>query len=767
MRLSRFVILTFIFLCLFPIIALGEVIDLPELEYRYNSYVLQHDAQIHILLESIDGEKKQCYEVKGDFTLAPCTLGCAENTIPFLRTDVVCADAATYQISEDGCLYQWTPDEKTLWTKIVALDGSGLDLFSENQSETVSSSALVQDGFLYYVYSLYEDRQSYLYRFRLSDGKREEIDVYSNTASLFLFNGYDHQILMFGQIDGKLGLHLFHSDTQETTFVAKFFPDTLSTFIPDGQGKWLSKGSRGLYSMTSTGECESLLSIPLPKSTYTSPRLTSNHQFYFFIGGSPFSSTTSLQLYFLPIQPQNVPQLGIVGKFYPLEGRYNALPSLAGFLTDHGDAVLNQLSYPGTFDEIATQLTINSDSFDLMILNSRNDVTRLRDKGYYRDLSDLPEVVAYVDQLYPEWRDFCRKGEEIWALPVMVSDCTTILYNATLWEQLDMGPLPTDFSSLLDLVERWYESNLREDYCLFGSPVVGRVDSYYFLYQALMNYYPVSCRVNNQPLQFDTETFVGLLTRLNDLRDILKELDAYVPNTFAHESFPDDNRPLLFPYAGTSTFSYNAWQPESPSDHNGNIYENSQIYRSLPLSITQDQEPMGLFDLAVMVVNPSSSNMELVTQLLSYIAANPTPTTQCTLLQDQPQGIRSQNYEEQSKLLEEKLKEMDDFLLLREKEYEAGNLTPLEIREYREDIERDKQRMTRMVELDMWAVTPETTDLYYQFIPYAHLMHYADSAFFKDKANTILQRYLSGALTPKQTAQKLDEHVRMNAMEDQ
>ncbi len=110
---------------------------------------------------------------------------------------------------------------------------------------------------------------------------------------------------------------------------------------------------------------------------------------------------------------------------------------------------------------------------------------------------------------------------------------------------------------------------------------------------------------------------------------------------------------------------------------------------------------------------------------------------------------------------------MDDLLLLKEKEYEAGNLTPLEIREEREATERGKQLLTRVAEVDMWAVTPETTDLYYQFMPYAHLMHYADSAFFEDKANTILQRYLSGALTPKQTAQKLDELVLMNAMEDQ
>lgn len=727
--------------------------------------MLQHDAQIHVLLKSsLDEGKKQCYEVNGDFTLTPCTLGCAENTISFLHTDVVCADAKTYRISQDGCLYQWTPDDETLWTKIVALDGSGLDLFNENGTEHIFITALVQDGFLYYSYSLYEDRQSYLYRFQLSDGKREDIAVYSNTPSLNLSNGYDHQILINGQITSKFGLHIFQPDTKKATFITNSYPDMMTFFVPDGQGKWLSKGSRGLYSMTSTGECETLLSMPLTNSTYTYPRLTSNHQFFFFIGGEVASMTQ--QLFFLPTQSQNVPELGVVGKFYPLDGNHGVLPSLAGFLANHGDAVLKQLSYPGTFDEIATQLTVNSDSFDLMILTSEDsDVTRLRDKGYYRDLSDLPEVVAYVDQLYPEWRDFCRKGEEIWALPVMVSDCTTMLYNATLWEKLDMGPLPTDFSSLLDLVERWYESDLREDYFLFGSPVGGQTDSYYFLYQALMNYYAVSCRVNNQPLQFDTETFVGLLTRLNDLRDILKELDAYAPNILAHETFPDDNRPLLYPYASTSTFSDNAWF--SPSNSVVDLSENSQLYRSLPLSITPEQEPMGLFDLAVMVVNPSSSNMELVTQLLSYIAANPTPTTQCTLLQGQPQGIRAQNYEEQRKRLEADLKEMDDFLLLKEKEYEAGNLTPLEIREYREDIELNKHIAKRMAEVDMWAVTPETTDLYYQFMPYAHLMHYADSAFFEDKANTILQRYLSGALTPKQTAQKLDELVLMNAMEDQ
>lgn len=91
MRLCRFVVLACILLCLFPVIALGEVIDLPELEYHYNPNMLQHDAQIHVLLKSLDEEKKQCYEVNGDFTLTPCTLGCAENTIPFLRTDVVCA----------------------------------------------------------------------------------------------------------------------------------------------------------------------------------------------------------------------------------------------------------------------------------------------------------------------------------------------------------------------------------------------------------------------------------------------------------------------------------------------------------------------------------------------------------------------------------------------------------------------------------------------------------------------------------------------------
>lgn len=765
MRLCRFVVLTCIFLCLFPLIALGEVIDLPELEYDYNAYMLQHDNQIHVLLKSWDGEKGQCYELKGDFTLAPCTLGCAENTIPFLHTDVVCADAMTYKISEDGCLYQWTPDAESLWTKIVALDGSGLDLFNENGDEPVFIEALVQDDSLYYAYCLYEDRQSYLYRFQLSDGKREEIDVYSNTMTLRLCNGYDHQILLDGQITSKRGLHIFDTDTRKATFITNSYPDMLLYFIPDGQGKWLSNGSRGLYSMDAAGKCESLLSMPLPNSSATYPRLTSNHQFFFFISSTSSNGTTALQLYFLPVQPQNVPQLGVVGRFYPLEGRHDALPSLAGFLANHDDAVLNQLTFPGTFDEIAAQLTVNSDSFDLMIMSSSSDdVTRLRDKGYYRDLSDLPEVAAYVDQLYPMWRDFCCKGDEIWALPVMVSDCTTMLYNATLWEQLELGPLPTDFSSLLDFVERWCESDLRDDYYLFGSPRGGQVDSYYYLYQALMNYYPVSCRVNDQPLQFDTETFVGLLTRLNGLRDILKELDADVPNLL-YESYPDDKLPLLFPYASTSTFSDNAWQ--STSSDFASMAADSQLYRALPLSITPEQEPMGLFDLAVIIVNPSSSNMELVTQLLSYIAANPTATTKCTLLQGQPQGIRSQNYEEQSKRLEASLKALDDDLLRLEKEYEAGNLTPLEIREYREGTEHAKQLEKRMVEAYMWAATPETTDLYYQFLPYAHLMYYNDHDFFEDEANSILQRFLVGTLTPQQTAQKLDELVRMVTMEDQ
>lgn len=765
MRLCRFTILTCILLCLFPVIALGEVIDLPELDCYYGPVILQHDSQIHVLLKSIDGEKRQCYELNGDFTLAPCTLGCAENTIPFLSTDVVCADAMTYQISEDGCLYQWTPDEETLWTKIVALDGSGLDLFNDLDSKPVITNALVQDGFLYYSYSLYEDRQSSLYRFQLSDGKCEEIDVYSNTSALSLCNGYDHQILLDGQITSKRGLHIFDTDTQKATFITSSYPDTLWAFVPDGQGKWLSRGSRGLYAMDTAGKCESLLSMPLPNSTITYPRLTSNHQFFFFISNTFSDGAAAYQLYFLPVQAQNVPQLGVVGKFYPLEGQYDALPSLAGFLADHDNAVINQLTYPGTFDEIATQLTVNSDSFDLMILSSSgSNVTRLRDKGYYRDLSDLPEVAAYVDQLYPMWRDFCRKGDEIWALPVMVSDCTNMLYNATLWEQLDMGPLPTDFSSLLDLVERWYESDLREDYFLFGTPQGGRVDSYYFLYQALMNYYPVSCRVNNQPLQFDTETFVGLLTRINDLRDILQELDADVPNLL-FESFPDDKLPLLFPYASTSTFSDNAWQ-STPSDPSGPPAD-SQLYRVLPLSITPEQEPMALFDLAVIVVNPSSSNMELVTQLLSYIAANPTATTKCTLLQGQPQGIRSQYYEDQKKRLEASLKALDEDLLRQEKEYEAGNLTPLQIRECREATERDKQVEMRRLEIYMWTVTPETTDLYYQFLPYAHLMQYNDHDFFEDKAESILQRFLIGTLTPQQTAQKLDELIRMVTMEDQ
>ncbi len=502
----------------------------------------------------------------------------------------------------------------------------------------------------------------------------------------------------------------------------------------DGENGFLVLVESGLYHVDGEGNAVKLNEVPahqfdsLQTSMFT---YLPERKEVIFSGSNALGNA----LYIVPLEMEKYEELVVAGSdMLMVGGLYNAKQT---FGTKHPSVRVVQQESITEFTDISQQLTTGNSGCDLFILRTGDDGIRsVIKKGYFEDLSDMPEVTAFVSTLYPVWRDEVTAADgRIGALPVGVGGNFRLGYNTALWEELQLGDVPQTYDELLDCIERWLQDGTLEYTPLFRK----NYRSYYSLVHELLRANAAWYASRGEVPVYENETLLALLQRLEGMKDALDALDK---------------RRVV----GDGLLRAN-WLSglETPAANEGG-------HCGLYLGFADAQDRGELQEFYAIIINPHSEKKELARAFLRDVLGEMTDTTRCTLVDALLPGVEVEGYaESRQRLVEVDIPEAEARYA---QALQDETITPSELKFYRDFLEDLQDSLIRS-DNDRYLATPEVTERYYQQMQHPAVYRADGYALITRNATSDINRYINGKISLEALVKKLDEVVWMWTMENQ
>ena len=728
--------------------------DLPYSSMR--TYMLRNGDALHCLTVSEHTEYSNGYTVitvsmaaqcsaLEDGALVPCEDHCVDwfdvcetyDSVGLFSNDLfygiaLSAQNQTYLIDRNWAVYQWTPGEAEAWRYLCTLDDSPLDF--ENYIGMMSFRA---DGdTLYACFTEVENAKlttGTVFAFSLTSGAGEKLFdmpymdmVYPVDENRMLFHGFTDAGMRF------VSLYLYDLTTKKATL---FDDRATNGLVPDGNGGWYCVASSGysssaIYHYDADGtRGEELAS--LPNAWWESISLSEDHS-------TAYTSSASGLLGVCPLMVEDeradhtLLLAGSVNEY----GGAGILPDFGEFSSAHGGALLNPVSYPSSFDDLALELLSGSDGFDLMALElSMGNVDSLLNKGYYVNLSDIDSIASYVENLYPTWRDACLRGDEIVGIPINARSVWMFMANLELWREEGLGEIPKTYDELFDCIREWDDMGVLDEVPLFHRRYM---PSFNWLHNRIMLDYMGKCKREGKPIVFTDETLLHLLNRLEEVRPILE----------AHDAKNITGNGLIFEGAISRIDYLTGFMDFEVTAEN-------DTFTSMPLGLTGEGDCVEATFLTLLVVNPNSKRRELAKAYIAYLAEHPTTWAQCYLLKDGPVGVREAGFEELDEQYEQLLAEIEENIAAAMKEGDDAVVNRWE---------QEKKQLNDDY-LNMWEVRPFIAEMLYELRPYFTPLTADGYGFLENSCSDLTQMFFEGRIDSRTYAQRLDQRMQMAELE--
>lgn len=707
----------FALLCLLPLGAIAESIPLDG----STMLLLQEEDEIHVL--SICGGETVCHSVRPQHTLEACSLGCESLLQDGMWRFVSYAfsrNQHTYFLEANGQVYQWSPKSGEVYQPVVQLDIEGIPL-----DPNMSSSSIEVDGqMLYLCHTL--SGKSTLYRFNLTTGARETL--YTSTRGLDIAYGGEHQLLM---MDGSKE-YRFNPDTQEKVAVPGIFSGGHSLVADYQEGIWLYWGYNGLHQKDADGQNITLYA--LPSQSYCSTHIAITNDGKHFVLGVCDSSGQETLCFVPAIWQRDENKLTLVGSPWMFGfTTMDIVPSLSTFVLDHDQLQIDIASSLTSFADIAQQLVLQNDAFDLMVLPvTESNLSNLLRKGYYVDLSDCAAIADYVNNTYPVYQRPCLDGTHIAAMPLYVQ-VGQWLWNTALWQELDLGAPPTTYGELLSIIEQWLNDGLLDEYRLFAD-YGAKTSAFEFLFYGFFRQFIATNQQTGEALSFQSPTFVALLDQLDALRDRLNN----------HTARAITGKALLVADAQLNMVT-------------SDLYD-WNIYQPLLLGINTAEDATVPALLTVVVINPYSQRIALAKELLAYLADNPTATTRCVLTTEHPERIQQETSSDAEDNVTQALATWQAIYDAAKKEGDGETMLRAE----------DTMELLRIQAAQVHdEVTPASAAVYYAALPSIEVLHDETYGFLCTSGEELLSAFIDGRINALTLAKRLDQLLQMQALESQ
>jgi len=182
----------------------------------------------------------------------------------------------------------------------------------------------------------------------------------------------------------------------------------------------------------------------------------------------------------------------------------------AGVARDDALAPVNCLTeedytdYADWYDSMYTGLLTRSDDIDIYWLRSTDEKAyKLLKDHYFVDLSQDKAMMEYYDAMYPEIRDWCTFGDEIFGFPVFIHYPMGLFINED--QMKDVGYTREDIRTMEgfgDFCDAWNASQPTP-------PIEGKLFLHNYVYDYLLSHYE---RATGE-LNLDTPAFRSILAQ--------------------------------------------------------------------------------------------------------------------------------------------------------------------------------------------------------------------------------------------------------------
>lgn len=688
-----------------------------------------------------------CYTLNADGALVECGSRCGEVfsgfpaygydlSVPQPYTFIMSPQNRTYFFTTDGRLLQWQPGGETAWTPLVQLDFSGIDtnLTFRNETEHGMFECMIDGDTMYGAFRNAGEGFT-IYAFDLLDGSHRKVGSVRNIHEMTL--APDGKILApcSQKSTGGLPYHLI--DTQSGAleeFAIGLGAQYCSGLVYDRQGGWYYAAKEGMIRyLNGEGDEVSVVPFPKPESTYGgggTMALSMDGSRAYLLVMNDRSRTYTFHTIDLPAVPEvgeapKVKTLVFDGVSQYISASWDDLPGFSDFAALQQEPVQAKQQQTLKYAKAISQaFVMKNDSFDVLVTHTNTlDFDNLYAKGYYVDLSDREEIVAYFDRMYPVWREACMRDGKIIAFPARVDDYTQFMYNTELFDELGLT-VPATYMELFDAICEWHDMGILEEYRLFdinGS----QTRSYEHIFWKLLGDYICLCEQDGHTPDLTDAEFIAVMEALDELREMLDDHDAQNLNS----------TPLLV-FSGYPT-----------GLSNEKYYESYGSYALMPLGYGSDDRRVLQCTLAVLIVNPYSDQTELAKDYIAWLAQNPTAKAQHVVLDGKPDGIESEysvkaqlEWEAEVAEAEKALAEAQasgDEALIQNAQNACGSI------------------YARRPETE-WLVKPERRRQLYQVLPDAGLRSYTYSQLM-DNGERAIERYLAGETSTRDMLQSLQE----------
>lgn len=293
-----------------------------------------------------------------------------------------------------------------------------------------------------------------------------------------------------------------------------------------------------------------------------------------------------------------------------IEGMSEGTPAYAAFAESHPDVNIETFSHNQFFSthQALNQLVTGEFPYDVFSMESNTfNVRKLIEKGYCADLSESDFIRQELSRMYSDIVGQVSRDGKVYGVPDDVR-IRYYAYNPQAWEAagLSQENVPTSFTGLLDFLERWVERIAREpedqiSVCYTFDADLYHENSYVlYLTSRLIENHVMQCSYADEPIRFNTPEFRQLLERCEKIG---RELYQYEP-------IEKGSMELFDTVSGMR-----------------------DLYRLVPLRLTEEQPILIQADLHMYFVNASSLAQKVAVEFLEDIVATIQPENAAYLYQ--------------------------------------------------------------------------------------------------------------------------------------
>lgn len=726
------------------ITAQADAIELTEYEGQeanvfFQGILVEGDV-IHVASAVTVGDQtlaSKCFVLTENEELIPCTKNCGRGT----RSAFVITTPTghTYRINNEGEVYRWTPEGEEPWQHVFS--NPILEEIYEKGIFHEEPYYAASDTKIFEVYKDYDDDHQWkISAYDMVTGERKELYQIPYNELPIIFTMPDGSLLV-GYAARTPFLRIHDDGTVDELFTSDLDwyglsnPECQSVIYIEGKG-YLMLVDGALYQLDDEGKTTFLNYAPpyRPRGGFGGNHLVylPGHDAVGFVTYKNYQADSVFNI--IPLEPQNVTLVSLGG--IPLSRFDSGNVYGLAFESNIPNVKLVSPAEYNTekFADVAQWLTGKDDKCDLFLLHTADDgVQNVIRKGYFAPLQDDPDLTAYVEELYPGWRELVTAPDgSLAALPVYVGGNTSLGYHRELWEQEELGPLPTTYAELLDCIQRWDEEGKLELLCLFGY----RKNTVACLTDMLLSANAAHYASQGQTPVYSNETLLSLLGRLDDMRD---QLRAY-----------DDKRvkgePLL-------ERSFTAGLEVS--------YEN-RIYTTLYLGFEGPEDVAIPRTLYAYVINPYSQHQAEAKAFLNTLVHQMDEVTRFGLVDGDNQGVEMEGYAEGIQHTNESI----ELTRAQLEEARAGGVNEETIRMLESDVAALQDSLAYLQE-NRYDITPEAAAGYRSTMERPALNRADGFALVKGNAQSTITAFNDGKISARDLCRKLDEVVRMWVMENQ